>query len=119
MLRKFFTIYLLESIFLSYGYCASIERSNVDTCESDLSPNIIKEIDSYAPIVSKIINATINGDFKGKTWQELADFTDEFGPRLSGTKELEDAIDYVLERSKQFGLENVHGEDVQVPHWVR
>jgi carboxypeptidase Q len=44
---------------------------------------------------------------------------DTFGPRFSGTTNLAAAIDWVLAEMKTDGLENVHGEEVTVPHWVR
>lgn len=52
-------------------------------------------------------------------WAKLARLTDGFGPRLSGTKALEDAIDWMLAEMKREGLDNVRGEPVMVPHWVR
>jgi len=53
------------------------------------------------------------------TWNRLATLTDKFGPRLSGSKSLEDAIDWILSQMKTDGLANVRGEPVMVPHWVR
>ena len=53
------------------------------------------------------------------TWNRLATLTDKFGPRLSGSKSLEDAIDWILAQMKSDGLANVRGEPVMVPHWVR
>ena len=44
---------------------------------------------------------------------------DTFGQRLSGSKALEDAIDWAVAEMKKDGLENVHIEPVKVPHWVR
>lgn len=85
----------------------------------NLSPKLLEEIHSYGPLVQTIINETLSGSFKGTTWYELANFVDTFGPRFTGTKTLEKAIDYVLNKSIEFGLENVHGEPVSVPHWVR
>jgi carboxypeptidase Q len=52
-------------------------------------------------------------------WNRLAEMTDKFGNRLSGTENLEHTIDWVLAQMKADGLENVHGEKVMVPHWVR
>lgn len=52
-------------------------------------------------------------------WERLATLTDKFGPRLSGSKSLEDAIDWILGQMKSDGLANVRGEPVMVPHWVR
>ncbi|XP_076241535.1 carboxypeptidase Q-like isoform X2 [Calliopsis andreniformis] len=98
-------------------FVVAVNDTNNNTCV--LPPNLIQEIDSYAPLVQSIINETLSGSFKSVTWNELADFVDKFGPRLTGTEVLEKSIDYVLNKSVDFGLENVHGEPVTVPHWVR
>src|SRR5262249_33286761 len=55
----------------------------------------------------------------GLAIQRLAQLCDTFGPRFSGTTNLEAAIDWVLEQMKADGLEHVHGEEVMVPRWVR
>ena len=52
-------------------------------------------------------------------FSRLATLTDRFGNRLSGSRALEDAIDWILDRMKSDGLANVRGEPVMVPHWVR
>lgn len=52
-------------------------------------------------------------------WLRLAELTDRFGPRLSGSENLERAIDWILMEMQKDGLENVHPEPVMVPHWVR
>jgi carboxypeptidase Q len=52
-------------------------------------------------------------------WLRIAEIADRFGPRLSGSDNLERAIDWVLAEMKADGLESVHGEPVSVPHWVR
>ena len=52
-------------------------------------------------------------------WNRLARLSDTFGNRFSGTESLERAIDWVLAEMKKDGLENVRGEDVMVPRWVR
>lgn len=105
-------IYLISSSVLC-------DTTNNEVGQCSLPKDLIKEIESYAPTVDKIINETVHGLFKGKTWQELATFVDKFGPRLTGSQVLEDAIDYMLNRSVEHGLENVHGEYAVVPHWVR
>lgn len=88
--------------------------------ECNLSQEEIEEIQSYQDVVNQIIEATVSGSFKGETYNELAVFVDKFGARLSGTQALEDSIDYLLDRmNNTFDIENVHGEDVQVPHWER
>jgi carboxypeptidase Q len=52
-------------------------------------------------------------------WLRIAELTDTFGSRLSGSVALERAIDWTLARMRDDGLENVRGEPVMVPHWVR
>ncbi len=64
----------------------------------------------------QLIHAATNSDF---AWQRLARLCDTFGPRFSGSTNLEAAIDWILQEMRQDGLDNVHGEEVAVPHWVR
>jgi carboxypeptidase Q len=52
-------------------------------------------------------------------YQRLGRLVDTFGHRLSGSASLEAAIDWVLGRMQADGLENVRGEPVMVPRWVR
>lgn len=52
-------------------------------------------------------------------YPRLAELCDHFGPRFSGTTNLEAAIDWVMEKLKADGFEGVHGEPVMVPVWVR
>lgn len=53
------------------------------------------------------------------SWDRLAELTDTFGPRLSGSPALEGALRWAEARMKDDGLENVRLEPVKVPHWVR
>lgn len=64
----------------------------------------------------QLIHAATNTDF---AWQRLARLCDTFGSRFSGSTNLEAAIDWILEEMRQDGLDNVHGEEVAVPRWVR
>ena len=52
-------------------------------------------------------------------WNRIAELTDTFGPRVSGSATLERAIDWTLARMRADGLENVRGERVMVRNWVR
>lgn len=49
----------------------------------------------------------------------LAELTDKFGGRMSGTQNLENAIDWMVATLKGAGLDNVHTENATVPHWER
>ncbi|MBT8401510.1 MAG: M20/M25/M40 family metallo-hydrolase [Rhodothermia bacterium] len=52
-------------------------------------------------------------------YERLAYLADTFGPRFSGSENLERAIDWILSEMAADGLENVHAEPVMVPKWVR
>lgn len=52
-------------------------------------------------------------------WNRLAELTDTYGNRLSGSENLTRAIAWAVEAMKKDGLENVHTEKVMVPRWVR
>lgn len=73
-------------------------------------------LDRRASPTQQLIAAATHTDF---AWQRLARLCDTFGPRFSGTTNLENAIDWILGEMRADGLDNVHGEEVMVPHWVR
>jgi carboxypeptidase Q len=52
-------------------------------------------------------------------YRRLAELTDRFGHRFSGSESLERAIDWILDAMRRDGLQNVRGEPVTVPRWVR
>ena len=64
----------------------------------------------------KLIQTITTNDF---AYQRLGRLCDTFGSRFSGSTNLEAAIDWILAEMKKDGLDNVHGEEVMVPHWVR
>jgi len=70
----------------------------------------------YRAIADSLIHAA-TGD--SAAYARLGNLVDGFGHRLSGSASLEAAIDWVLAQMKSDGLENVRGERVMVPHWVR
>ncbi|KAG4067446.1 hypothetical protein HA402_009683 [Bradysia odoriphaga] len=82
-------------------------------------PKLLDEIQSYQPIVNRIAKEILNGTFTGDTWNSLSEFIDEFGPRFSGSKSLERSIDYMVNKLKEVGLENVHTENAIIPRWQR
>jgi carboxypeptidase Q len=73
-------------------------------------------LEPYRPIAQRIIAEAQSSDF---TWRRLAELTDTFGNRLSGSETLEQAIDWAVATMKADGFENVHKEGVMVPKWVR
>lgn len=73
-------------------------------------------VDAYRPAAQRIIAESQSSDF---AWQRLAEVTDLYGPRLSGSEGLERAIDWAVETMQKDGLENVRKEPALVPKWVR
>lgn len=67
-------------------------------------------------VAARLIDAALADS---AAYDRLALLTDTFGNRLSGSKALEDAIDWVLTTMKADGFANVRGEPAMVPHWVR
>ncbi|XP_066482588.1 carboxypeptidase Q isoform X2 [Tiliqua scincoides] len=81
--------------------------------------DIKKEIAGYSDIAKKIINLAVYGEAQNRSYERLALFVDTIGPRLSGSRNLELAIQYMYKALKKDGLENVHLEPVKIPHWER
>jgi carboxypeptidase Q len=71
---------------------------------------------AYSAVANRIIAAATADS---SAWKRLAELADTFGPRLSGSDNLEHAIDWILQQMRTDGLENVRGEPVMVPRWVR
>jgi carboxypeptidase Q len=73
-------------------------------------------LNPYRDASSRLLGEAMSSPF---AWERLAELSDTFGNRLSGSQALEDAIDWAVAQMKKDGLENVHKEPVKVPHWVR
>ena len=71
---------------------------------------------AYRATADSLIRAA-TGD--STAYRRLGRMVDTFGHRISGSPSLEATIDWVLDLMKADGLENVHGQPVMVPHWVR
>ena len=52
-------------------------------------------------------------------FDRLTYLVDTFGPRLSGSKNLENSIDWIVGEMKKEGFDEVWTQPVKVPHWVR
>ncbi len=71
---------------------------------------------SFESEVQSIIDAAINSDF---AFERLTYMGDTFGPRFSGSENLEKSIDWIVEEMKADGFDRVWTQPVKVPHWVR
>ncbi len=73
-------------------------------------------ISAYRDTATRLMKAATADDF---AWQRLAELTDTYGNRLSGTENLTRAIAWAAETMKKDGLDNVRTEKVMVPKWIR
>ena len=73
-------------------------------------------LDPYRANATKLIAAAQADQF---AWERLAELTDTYGQRISGSDNLNRAIAWAQEAMTKDGLENVHTERVMVPKWVR
>jgi carboxypeptidase Q len=97
-------IFFLLPIYLNAYEAPSIASDDSEISESD------KEI------AKKIIEHVRKDSTR---WDRLAYFCDTFGPRLSGSQNLESALEWIQFQMLEDGLDNVKSEEVMVPHWVR
>jgi carboxypeptidase Q len=81
--------------------------------ESDSIPTWVTQLQ---PDSNRLLAAATATDF---AWRRLAELTDRFGHRLSGSPNIERAIKWAVATMKADGLENVRTEPVLVPRWVR
>jgi len=73
-------------------------------------------LDPYRANADRLIKAASADQFG---WDRVAELTDTYGQRLSGSDNLNRAIAWAVETMKKDGLDNVHTERVMVPKWVR
>ena len=74
------------------------------------------KIDRYRTAAASIIGAALTSDH---AYARLGYLTDHIGNRLSGSTNLERAIEWAVGEMKRDSLDNVRAEKVMVPHWVR
>lgn len=72
--------------------------------------------DRYRKTAETIIAATMAGN---DSYTKLEELCDDIGHRLSGSPQLEKAVEWAVATMKRDGHENVRAEPVMVPHWVR
>ncbi len=71
----------------------------------------------YRPIADRII--AFGQSDKNQSYLKLQQLCDDIGHRLSGSPQLDKAIEWAQSAMKEDGHENVRAEKVMVPKWVR
>lgn len=70
----------------------------------------------YKDNAARLITAATADQF---AWDRLAELTDTYGARLTGSENLARAIDWATATMRTDGLDNVRTEKVMAPRWVR
>jgi carboxypeptidase Q len=73
-------------------------------------------LEPYRETATRLIQTATSDQF---AWRRLAELTDTYGHRLSGSENLERAVEWAVETMRRDGFENVRTEPVMVPRWVR
>jgi carboxypeptidase Q len=85
-------------------------------CPAAETPPALPELAGYGPAARRLMDATTNATL---AFRRLEYLCDRFGPRFSGTTNLELALDWVMAEMKRDGFDRVQAEEVPVPCWVR
>ena len=72
--------------------------------------------DRYREVAGRIIGAALTDE---EGWEKLTYLTTVIGHRLSGSGQLEEAIDWAVSTMQAEGFDSVRTQDVDVTHWVR
>jgi len=79
-----------------------------ETQQENFPPQLLDEL-------AAIKTAALGDDY---AYRQLAQLTENIGPRSAGSPQAKAAVDYVAAELRKIGLE-VQLEEVKVPHWVR
>lgn len=107
---------LITAIVFMLSVTGGCGEGGVQVCELPAVRNDTSLADQYADAAGRIISSALAGNDAYLKMQELCD---DIGHRLSGSPELEQAIDWAVAAMKADGQDNAHREPVMVPRWVR
>jgi Zn-dependent M28 family amino/carboxypeptidase len=103
--------------------CAAVLGLGIAAFAADSAPPSSARSDAkgslaerYRPAAERIIGAVMAGN---DAYRKLEALCDGIGHRLSGSPQLDKAIEWAIQTMKKDGQENVRAEPVTVPRWVR
>lgn len=93
-----------------------MDRFGNAVCAADNNKPTTSIADRYARATERIVRATLADN---DAYNKLEQLCVGIGNRLSGSPQLDRAIDWAIKALTKDGAENVRREEVMVPHWVR
>ena len=118
-MQRWLIVLVFSALFVSYPSAQSRPApalSEIGVGQRPGATRVEGWLEPYRANAEKLITAAQADQF---AWDRLAELTDTFGQRLSGSANLNRAIAWAVETMKKDGLENVHTERVMIPRWVR
>ncbi len=100
----------------SLATTATVAATPVGARAQDVRPPAAAWLDPYAADAARLMDASLGST---AAWDRLAELCDTFGGRLTGSRNLELAIDWAVETMRRDGLEQVRRQPTRAPHWVR
>jgi len=85
----------------------------VSLTQSYSQTSVIQRYDSLA---REIVREALGSN---RSYEMLYDLCTTIGHRISGSPQAAKAVDWSKKKMEEYGLDNVHLEQVMVPHWVR
>ncbi len=107
---------MFQFLLLSLVAVSSVAWSTYPESDPVQSDRPVSVADRYRERADRIIAAALAGN---DAFAKLEHLTLRIGHRLSGSPQLDQAIDWAVAAMKKDGQENVRREPVMVPHWVR
>jgi carboxypeptidase Q len=108
---KNFQILSIANLILLTASCPKVAVPRQEPREAEpiaYSPQLLSEL-------KQIQQAALGSDY---AFRRLTVLTNKIGPRLSGSVQAQNAVDYVANELQRLGLD-VRLEKILVPHWVR
>jgi carboxypeptidase Q len=85
-------------------------------CAAPVALRAQLDVEPHRAAATQLIQSALRDS---ASYKRLARLVDGFGHRMSGSPNLERAIDWIVDEMRRDGLENVRKEPVTVTHWVR
>lgn len=115
-MRKSWSRIFLGGLCTSVTSLGSASTMNASEPPPGGSAQTLKALTEHRETVERIVQSALGGN---DAWSKMEQLCDGIGHRLSGSPQLEKAIDWAMAAMQQDGLDNVRREKVMVPHWVR
>lgn len=100
----------------SFGVAARAQPPAEAPADRRGAPDDTALASAYRAPAKRITDAALSGN---DAWRKMEELCDGIGHRISGSEQLDRAIDWAVGAMRRDGQENVRREMVMVPHWVR